>query len=1749
MKDNKYRLFLYKPAAANFVVDSAEYRAEFLGELKVDNLQTNIKLQEISTLSFTLPESILGELNTRIDEVLDSYVVELWYGKLEGNLGADYFPEQGSRIRFIITKSILNYNDGIKTYSYEADSLEYILEFKHIFNWPGIKVKDYYRTIRYDKQLEKFVEVESTGSSGYTISTSTNTNQTKYITVPTTYGKTMNAPDPFEIFLYQYRRNTEDTVNSENSIVEFSRGVNDEFFKEGFYVPVLNSEGKVTDLNIALPNNIADFGSSNPSAIFEMFLYDNPLSRKIATVTESTNENNEPAAQVILTAQNVETKFTILAEGKNNSNILITTRSSGSRLEAGQKIKGTGIVSGTLITEVNIDRSKALVTISNNYLGPNKKLIFEIISENIIYITPPTPPLEPVIEYSFSSQLIYSINGLKLEHALLGTQETRNQLNEIDNSVLNVDGILYDTGFSIGVIHPEIAEKFRSNIELKNITGYQAIKNLAESFDAIVVYDSINKTVSFYPDKNEEVFVNNGLIITKQNYLKSITNDINATKVITKAYAAGKDNVGIELINPTGGAAWEDYSYFLDTYYVKFDKNNLLAFTQNSETGITFTSFPVGTLARWIEAAEASKLAQWQYARDYFHAILLGDLVSSISAYNTRYYNFYKLRDETLSKFVKEETRYYELKASEYKYKYIYEYYIKLNKNTPTTESPQLEIDYKKKYDDAVDASAEALKEINKLHYNLFNTRIDGTIAANGDSDFSELDTIAQNSFASKISEIQSFLDKAKWQINLEKLKVFEKDSVMTDSKIDNQFDLLEALETFVKENCVPVVTLQIDVVDFLASYQSKVDWDKVKIGDIVNIYYPDFNIDTSAQIREISIDFQSNSLQFVISTYRQYSQLPLSYIAKQIRNTYDNNTNKLLYSHDNDSYSNDVVEKINEQVEEKGFEASTTKITFGARALSGETSSEISEDGIVSNVIGVDPLLEVFIYSQEKTLTIADGTLTAKNIVKVNDVLQYTSEVEVSGDNGFVIRKIQNNGVVIPQVYIDTNGNAVFAGTLEVGSSAYNQVVALAGDGTTVFSAGSLEEFNLITTANVNDILLITESFNIGATLYVKDDVYKYVNNNWVIDLDLSNKITGSVGGWKIDSTSIKSSEFILQNDSTNPYLSIKQSTNPGWYNPLQVSPSSNKYGIFLGYDNNLAKMSLASETNYLVWNGSDLLLKGNLSGEISALEIQNVRIDSEGIKGFISKNPDIFSFYLNSSNGKGLIGGWTFDSEKISSELDVNNNPNIILNKDGWIGLKKNSYQSVTSGAFLGIDTLDNKAKFNVGNDTRFLKWTGEELEVNGDIGGTIGNITVGNISITSNGIKGTNDGTTKTFELRSDSGAGFIGGFSFDNQKLTATNLTLLGGTNPYLYFGSDTTPAFSDVGIFAGISDGNTKMSLVTGSTFLKYDPSAIYNLEIAGNAKIGPLFVGNTGSSFISVNTGNGGLTYHSGSNPLNTNGQSVTLNITNQTLEITGVSLNLSSWGGGFVDIGATFYDGINGGGNSLGSESSGPIDDINVFIDFNLRTVLRAKSVVISIQIFSTTASLPVSGISLTAYMPSLQVNDFNVNSIGQVSVNNLTIVRRTFAPSQDRMIFATTGLGNTYKSMFITGPTSSLTANRIIRFPDTDGTLAVLNFISLGSRTAAAGNGDLTVSNLSSYSNYLFEFTFLDGGGVLRHVDTLFVRRSSFTNTNNRYSLQTPGQTARVQVAYVNNTTVTITFTSAGNSSTTNITIFGVR
>lgn len=104
----------------------------------------------ISTFEFTIPENIeqakimqgvseaLTELSTvvnpRLNETLDQFQVEVWYG----DLTTDNFQKQ----RFIIIDTPNAFIDDITNFTYRAYSREYENRFIRVVDWPGVLVEE-----------------------------------------------------------------------------------------------------------------------------------------------------------------------------------------------------------------------------------------------------------------------------------------------------------------------------------------------------------------------------------------------------------------------------------------------------------------------------------------------------------------------------------------------------------------------------------------------------------------------------------------------------------------------------------------------------------------------------------------------------------------------------------------------------------------------------------------------------------------------------------------------------------------------------------------------------------------------------------------------------------------------------------------------------------------------------------------------------------------------------------------------------------------------------------------------------------------------------------------------------------------------------------------------------------------------------------------------------------------------------------------------------------------------------------------------------------------------------------------------------------------------------------------------------------------------------------------------------------------------------------------------------------------------
>jgi hypothetical protein len=1099
-----YKLYLYKP---NDTGDN------FLGELLVDNLQVNIKLHEMSSISFTMPEVVNGVANQRLDEVLDGYVVELWYGRVTGVEDTDYF-----KLRFILHTTPLDYNDFKRTYSYEGFSFESILEFKQIDNWAGVKTKDFYRQMTYNNSTpNQYTEVAATGETipnhPYSVTAKT-VGTGKYIRiVPTTATAT-----PLDIYVYEVREDTSTEVYNEIPYVRYTGTTYDEAnFKQGYYFLDMDvNEQYVEYIYIYVPDNYADFNSQAANKKLRFKVYDNPISRHYA-IGVNRNDDNPYTNMYIDLAQDAE---------------------DGDAAEYG--------------------------------------------------------------DYAFVTQSIYSKNGLKLEHVLLGNIESRDA-GLIDNDALTLDGLLYNTDFTIGTIHADIAAKYRSNLEYNNITVYQAIRDLAESFDAIPVFDTILKTVSFYPE-NADTWPNNGLILKYGTYLKTINKDIDASKIVTAAKGIGKDNLSIALITPDGSISWQDFSYYLDEFYINpelsLSQLNAAGFVftlQNPSSGIYYLgiSYPDSDntstyQSRWMEPAEAKKVAKWQFNRDFMHRVLLGEIRPSDVDYAglnltalDRYYDLYNIRSEAINDYVQSETVLSVKKAESFRYKYLYDHYQKIVIAGSVVPEDSERLTYYENLwtqtQSLVSSEETALEQKRKKIF----------------------ETTVADSIGDKMNEVRTSLNKVTiYSITINKLNPFIKETMVNDTKFDNELDLLNAVITHVDENKIPRITINVSIVDILGAQEAYDDWNKLRVGDLVNIYYPEFNIDVEVQIREVSIDFEGHTASIVISSVRNYNKSYANYVSKVIKRLSITEKNVVSNLQDRTRTSSNESDQTYKTLNGGQINTGQSNIIFGSKNENGNSSSSFSGSGFETKTVqDVDPLTESFTFGVDKSVVIKDGTILA---YYRDDTDTFTSEVEISADKGIEIRKVTGSVededlLVVKKVYIDTNGNAIFAGALSAATGTF---------------AGALSAATGSFTGSI--------AIGAGDSIFKADSNGIYLGDADFADAEFSvtpagslKSTSGTIGGFTIGADFIRSgadnTKLLLKQDATNPFISIKQATN-GYAND----------GIFLGVDSSAPKFSMVTDSGntYLKYNPAatyDLEIAGN--AKIGPLFIGNTSASVENI------------------------------------------------------------------------------------------------------------------------------------------------------------------------------------------------------------------------------------------------------------------------------------------------------------------------------------------------------------------------------------------------------------------------------------------------------------------------------------------------------------------------------------------------------
>lgn len=119
--------------------------------------------------------------------------------------------------------------------------------------------------------------------------------------------------------------------------------------------------------------------------------------------------------------------------------------------------------------------------------------------------------------------------------------------------------MLKESIWNVGYIDPHFELKYRS-FDF-NGTVLNAIQDISTTFQALPIWDTINRTINFYDP--EMYGMNKGFKTKYGKLMNSLTHELNLDEFCTRLKVFGKDGMSFQSVNPLGSNFIQDFSYFM----------------------------------------------------------------------------------------------------------------------------------------------------------------------------------------------------------------------------------------------------------------------------------------------------------------------------------------------------------------------------------------------------------------------------------------------------------------------------------------------------------------------------------------------------------------------------------------------------------------------------------------------------------------------------------------------------------------------------------------------------------------------------------------------------------------------------------------------------------------------------------------------------------------------------------------------------------------------------------------------------------------------------------------------------------------------------------------------------------------------------------------------------------------------------------------------------------------------------------
>lgn len=402
-------------------------------------------------------------------------------------------------------------------------------------------------------------------------------------------------------------------------------------------------------------------------------------------------------------------------------------------------------------------------------------------------------------EYAFSSKKVQNFDR---ESRLLYDPNYTKDRDGYENGFLNF--IESKSSWRVSYVAPKILTKYRE-LKFSDTSFLDAFKTCQEKYNCLFQYDTAKEQIRVITvdDEKNGLGGNQGIVISDNNFIKSITKKINTDDIVTRLYMYGDDTISFQNHNVLGLPFVEDLSFYRDFHYMSKSLEDALDKYNKAVKDLEPTFIQIvkklDALDKESGELKTQKLEKENEIAKLGH--LIDQNIAGLSLPNSQYAN----EDEINAQLRK-----------------------KMNENKAKLNTAIAELNnIKKKLEDNVNALNVADGELvalrKKLEVNLFFTPED-------------------------LREYEKFI----------------KEGVVRDGsfKRTDESNLQQYAQEEIKRLCYPTISFDIDLDDFRKIARFEQPMARLKVGDLVNLESDDLNIKFDARLLEMELNYEDEGIK-----------------------------------------------------------------------------------------------------------------------------------------------------------------------------------------------------------------------------------------------------------------------------------------------------------------------------------------------------------------------------------------------------------------------------------------------------------------------------------------------------------------------------------------------------------------------------------------------------------------------------------------------------------------------------------------------------------------------------------------------------------------------------------------------------------------------------------------------------------------------------------------------------------------------